>query len=124
MGAKANIVVDQGSDFSTTITVRDNSGNAVNLTNYTGHGQIRKHYTSTTAHNMQIVFENPRTNGQLTMKLSRGQTANLASGRNGLGGSGTQAAGLVAGGHPALTTTEEFTGPSTTLASAKTVDFD
>ena len=24
MGAKANIVVDQGSDFSTTITVRDN----------------------------------------------------------------------------------------------------
>ena len=81
MGAKANIVVDQGTDFSTTITVRDNSGNAVNLTNYTGHGQIRKHFTSTTAHNMQIVFENPRTNGQLTMKLSRGQTANLASGR-------------------------------------------
>ena len=81
MGAKANIVVDQGSDFSTTITVRDNSGNAVNLTNYSSHGQIRKHFTSTTAHNMQIVFENPRTNGQLTMKLSRGQTANLASGR-------------------------------------------
>ena len=79
MGAKANIVVDQGPDFSTTITVRDNSGNAINLTNYTGHGQIRKHYTSTTAHNMQIVFENPRTNGQITMKLSRTQTANLAS---------------------------------------------
>ena len=57
MGAKANIVVDQGTDFATTITVRDNSGVAVNLTNYTGHGQIRKHYTSTTAHNMQIVFE-------------------------------------------------------------------
>ena len=35
MGAKANIVVDQGTDFATTITVRDNSGVAVNLTNYT-----------------------------------------------------------------------------------------
>ena len=81
MGAKANIVVDQGADFATTITVRDDSGNAINLTNYTGHGQIRKHYTSTIAHNMQIVFENPRTNGQITLKLSRTQTANLASGR-------------------------------------------
>ena len=81
MGAKANIVVDQGADFATTITVRDDSGNAINLTNYTGPGQIRKHYTSTIAHNMQIVFENPRTNGQITLKLSRTQTANLASGR-------------------------------------------
>ena len=36
MGAKANIVVDQGTDFATTITVRDNSCTAVNLTNYTG----------------------------------------------------------------------------------------
>ena len=81
MGAKANIVVDQGADFATTITVRDDSGNAINLTNYTGHGQIRKHYTSTIAHNMQIVFETPRTNGQITLKLSRTQTANLASGR-------------------------------------------
>ena len=81
MGAKANIVVDQGTDFATTITVRDNSGVAINLTNYAGHGQIRQHYTSTVAHNMQIVFEDPRTNGQLTMKLSRVQTANLASGR-------------------------------------------
>ena len=81
MAQYEDITIDQGTDFATTITVRDNSGVAVNLTNYTGQGQIRKHYTSTVAHNMQIVFEDPRTSGQLTMKLSRVQTANLASGR-------------------------------------------
>ena len=81
MGAKANIVVDQGADFSTTITVRDNAGAVVNLTNYVGSAQIRKHYTSTTATTMNVVFETPRTNGQVSLKLTRAQTAGLADGR-------------------------------------------
>tara|TARA_B100000902_G_C27196347_1_gene856686 strand:- start:335 stop:685 length:351 start_codon:yes stop_codon:yes gene_type:complete len=81
MGAKANIVVDQGSDFSTTITVRDNSGAVVNLTNYIGAAQIRKHYTSTTATSMNVVFETPRENGQVSLKLTRMQTKALAEGR-------------------------------------------
>ena len=81
MSAKAIIVVDQGADFSTTITVRDTNGTEVNLASYVGHAQVRKHYTSTTAHNMQVVFESPRTSGQITLKLSRVQTANLAAGR-------------------------------------------
>jgi len=42
-------------------------------------------------------------------------SAPLATGRISLGGSGTQAAGLAAGGYPALTTTEEFTGGTSTL---------
>ena len=39
MGAKANIVVDQGTDFATTITVRDNSG-VVKSNKLHGQGQI------------------------------------------------------------------------------------
>ena len=81
MGAKANIVVDQGSDFSTTITVRDNAGAVLNLTNYIGAAQIRKHYTSTTATSMNVVFETPRENGQISLKLTRAQTAGLSDGR-------------------------------------------
>ena len=81
MGAKANIVDDQGSDFSTTITVRDNAGAVLNLTNYIGAAQIRKHYTSTTATSMNVVFETPRENGQISLKLTRAQTAGLSDGR-------------------------------------------
>ena len=36
VAAKANITVEQGTDFSTTLTVEDENGNATNLTGYTG----------------------------------------------------------------------------------------
>lgn len=81
MAAKANIVIDQGADFQTTITVRTDDGEVQNLTDYTGSGQIRKHYTSTTAVDFTVSFEEPRTGGQVTMSLTRDQTANMEPGR-------------------------------------------
>jgi hypothetical protein len=44
---KANIVIDQGTSFSTSIDVTDEDGNIVNLAGFTGAAQLRKHYTST-----------------------------------------------------------------------------
>lgn len=81
MAAKANIVIDQGADFSTAITVTDVDGNIVDLTNYTAAGQIRKHYTSTTAVSFTITFDTPRTDGIVNLKLSNTQTANMEAGR-------------------------------------------
>jgi hypothetical protein len=81
MAAKANIVIDQGADFSTTITVLDNDNSILNLSNYTARGQIRKHYTSTTAVNFSFVFNEPRSSGILTLSLSNTQTANMEAGR-------------------------------------------
>ena len=81
MAAKANIVIDQGADFSTTITVTDDAGDAVDLTGYICSGQIRKHYTSNTAYNFTASFGTPRSSGQITLSLSRVTTANIASGR-------------------------------------------
>jgi hypothetical protein len=81
MAGKANIEVDQGADFETTITVRDTNDVLKDLTNHTGYGQIRKHYTSTTAVNFTITFENPRTAGQVTLSLTRAQTAAMEAGR-------------------------------------------
>lgn len=81
MAAKANIVIDQGTDFSTTITVTDDAGDVVDLTGYTASGQIRKHYTSNTAYNFTTSFSTPRSDGLLTISLGRITTANIASGR-------------------------------------------
>jgi len=81
MGAKANIILDQGTDFSTTITVTDDNGNVTDLTGYTGEGQIRKHYESSTSTAFTIAFGSPRTDGQVTLSLGRTTTANLEAGR-------------------------------------------
>ena len=81
MGAKANIIIDQGADFSTSITVADSDGNVVDLTGYTGRGQIRKHYTSSTKVDFTFGFGTPRTDGVVTLSLSNAQTANMEAGR-------------------------------------------
>jgi hypothetical protein len=81
MSVKANIVIDQGADFSSTITVTDAAGDAVDLTGYTGSGQIRKHYTSNTATNFSVSFGSPRTSGTITLALSRDVTSAIESGR-------------------------------------------
>jgi len=80
MAAKANLVVDQGADFSTTITVED-AGAAVDLTGYTANGHIRKHYSSTTAVPITCSFGTPRSEGKITLSLSRATTSDMEAGR-------------------------------------------
>jgi len=48
MGTKANLLIDQGTDFVTSVTLTDDDGVALELTGYTGVAQIRKYYTSAT----------------------------------------------------------------------------
>lgn len=81
MAAKANIVIDQGADFATTITVTDTDGSIVDLTGYTGEGQIRKHYTSETAVDLIVEFQDPRSSGQVTLSLTNANTAAMEAGR-------------------------------------------
>jgi hypothetical protein len=81
MAAKANIIIEQGTDFSSTITVQDVDGTITDLTGYTSAAQIRKHYSSNTAINFVTSFESPRSSGQITLTLSRIQTSNMESGR-------------------------------------------
>ena len=46
MAARADIVIDQGTTFSTVVTVTDDNGSVVNLTGYTANAMVRKHHTS------------------------------------------------------------------------------
>lgn len=79
MAIKANILVDQGTTFSTTITVTDDEGTPLTLTNYTGAAQMRKHYTSSNATSFSVSVNN--STGEITLALTANQTSNLVAGR-------------------------------------------
>ena len=81
MATISNLFVDQDADFTTTVTVNDSNGSALDLTNYTALGMIRKTYQSSTATTFTSSFVSPRTTGQITISLTDTQTAALESGR-------------------------------------------
>jgi len=79
MATKANLVVDQGSNFSTTITVTDDDGAAMDLSGYTGAAQIRKHYTSSNSVSFTVSIDEAA--GEVTLALTANATANMVAGR-------------------------------------------
>ena len=79
MAIKANIIVDQGSTYSTSINLTDDEDNPLDLTNFTGAAQIRKSFTSTTAVSFNVTLGGA--NGTLTLALSANATANVTPGR-------------------------------------------
>ena len=79
MALKANLVIDQGTDFSTTIDVTTEDGTIVDLTGYTGAAQMRKHYTSTVAYAFTVTTGG--TAGTVTLSMNSATTANIAAGR-------------------------------------------
>jgi len=78
MATKANLTIDQGSDYTTTITLTDGAGTPINISTYTGNGQIRKYYTSTTAVDFDITTAD---NGNITLSLDSNTTNNMIAGR-------------------------------------------
>ena len=79
MAVYSNIVVDQGADYSASIDVTDIDGDNINLTGYTGAGQIRKSYSSTTAVNFAVSVDSD--NGVLNISLTNTQTNAMKAGR-------------------------------------------
>ena len=49
MAIKANIIIDQGTDFSALVDVSTSTNTVYDLTGYTVAGQMRKNYSSTSA---------------------------------------------------------------------------
>jgi hypothetical protein len=79
MAAKANLKIDQGTDYSTIITLTDDDGDPIDLSNYIGKGQIRKYYTSTTAVDFEVdVFSET---GNVRLSLSSNTSNEMEFGR-------------------------------------------
>ena len=79
MAVYANLLVDQGSDFTADISVVNDAG-SVDISSYTYRGQIRKTYMSSTAVDFYTSTTNP-SDGQLTISLSAAQTSGMKAGR-------------------------------------------
>ena len=78
MAAVANFTIDQGATFSSTVTVKDSTGSALDLTGYTATAKMALGYSSTrTRTDLTIAFNSDRTTGGVTMSLTATQTAAL-----------------------------------------------
>jgi hypothetical protein len=80
MATKANLVIDQGTTFSTDLTLSDENGDPLSLSGYTANSQIRKWYTS---NNISASFETAINvdDGVITLSLTANQSGSLTAGR-------------------------------------------
>ena len=79
MGTKVNIVIDQGTDFATTVSLTNSEGAQLNLTGMSAVSQIRKTFSSSNSVAFTTALEN--NNGTLTLSLNNATTSSLSAGR-------------------------------------------
>ena len=78
MAAIANLIIDQGSTFTSDITVKDANGNPFNLTGYTAEAKLAKGYSSTrTRTTMTSTIAADPTSGIVSLSLTPAQTTAL-----------------------------------------------
>lgn len=80
MAGFVELTIEQGANFSTTVTVNDSNGSSTNLTNYSAAAQLRKSYYSTTANAFTVTVTDAAA-GEITMSITSANTANLTPGR-------------------------------------------
>ncbi len=80
MATVKNLVIDQGTTFSLTITIADANGNEIDLTGYTLRAQLRKSYGAASFTSFTVAAPAPAT-GELIISLTGTQTSALKAGR-------------------------------------------
>lgn len=75
-----NIYIDQGTTFSLSLAVNDQSGDLKDLTGYTVAAQMRRSYYTTTATNFTAAVSLPE-DGEVTISLTAVQTSAIKAGR-------------------------------------------
>lgn len=79
MAIKANIEIEQGTDFEVTINVENLVGDPYDLTNHTVASQMRKNYSSSSA--TTFTASHNDAGGVVTLSLDNTQTELLEPGR-------------------------------------------
>jgi|TARA_R110001592_G_scaffold83_9_gene568 hypothetical protein len=79
MAIKANIIIDQGTDFSALVDVSTSTNTVYDLTGYTVAGQMRKNYASSSATTFGCSHNGAL--GQISMTLAKTVTTALEPGR-------------------------------------------
>lgn len=80
MATVANLFIDQGSDFSAVVSLKNQDGTAINLVGYTVASQFRKSYQSSTAVNFNVTVIDDM-NGKIELALSDQATSGIRAGR-------------------------------------------
>lgn len=78
MSIRTNLIIEQGSDFSTEIVLADDNEELLDLTGQVGFSQLRKHYESANSVSFVVSVHNP---GIVRLSLSSSVTSNLTPGR-------------------------------------------
>ena len=78
MAAIANLEVDQGTTFTSDVTVKDANGNPFDLTGYSARAKLAKGYQSTkTRQDFTTTIASDATSGVVTLSLTATQTTAL-----------------------------------------------
>lgn len=80
MAIKANLVIDQGTDFSAAINIEDDDGAVFSLIGYTAAAQMRKNYASSTATDFDVEIDS-QVEGQINLSMNNSVTSALEPGR-------------------------------------------
>lgn len=79
MATKANLFIDQGATYETVLTLTDEDGNILDLTDSTAASQIRKSYSSSLTAEFDTSINVSA--GEITLSLTANQTGNIVAGR-------------------------------------------
>lgn len=79
--AYAELTLDQGTTFETSIDLKNDDGTAINVANYMFESQIRKSYYSSNPTAEIIVSIADDANGSIKLSLDAAATSNIKAGR-------------------------------------------
>jgi hypothetical protein len=81
MAQVQNLIIEQGATFGTTLTVKDASGNPLDLTLYSARCFLKKNPASSIKFVVPAVVTTPKTDGSVSLALTPAQSGAIKAGR-------------------------------------------